>query len=192
MTGARPVVIVDYDPRWPQVFLDLSRVIGGALGGGALAIEHVGSTAVPGLPAKPIIDVDVVIASDDQLPAVIRILASLGYVLQGDLGVPQREAFGRQGDDAPRGAAGGTWPEHHLYVCRQDSRELRRHLAFRDFLRANPREAAAYGMLKRRLADAFRTDREAYVAGKTEFIEAVLQRIADGSYGGSPRAAQHE
>ena len=134
------VVIVDYDPQWPQVFHDLSRVIGGALGERALSIEHVGSTAVPGLAAKPIIDIDVVIASDDQLPAVIQALALLGYVHQGDLGIPQREAFNRQGDDVPRGGLGGTWPEHHLYVCPQDSRELRRHLAFRDFLRAHPKK----------------------------------------------------
>lgn len=176
----QPILIVDYDPQWPVVFHDLSRVIGGALGELALYTEHVGSTAVPGLAAKPIIDLDVVIASGAQLPAVVQALTSLGYEHQGDLGIQQREAFNRQGDDVPRDGTGKVWPEHHLYVCVKDSREIRRHLAFRDHLRANPPEVVAYGALKRRLAGQFRDDREAYVAGKTKFIEGVLGRIGGG------------
>lgn len=175
MPADQPIVIVDYDPQWPVVFMDLNRVIGRALGDLAVTIEHVGSTAVPGLAAKPIIDLDVVIESTEQLPAVVPILATLGYTHQGDLGIPSREAFACQSEDAPHDGTGRQWPEHHLYVCAKDSRELRRHLAFRDFLRANVNHLSAYGIIKRQLAQQFRNDRDAYCNGKTAFIEMTLQ-----------------
>jgi GrpB-like predicted nucleotidyltransferase (UPF0157 family) len=119
---------------------------------------------VPGLAAKPIIDLDVVIGSPDDLPAVIAELRPLGYRPQGDLGVPGREAF-----NYPPGR-----PPHHLYVCALGHRELARHLAFRDFLRAHPDTARTYATLKRSLASRFRNDRDAYTEAKTTFIEQVL------------------
>ena len=103
---ADPVVIADYDPSWPATFEQLRDRLTGTLGLLAVAIEHVGSTAVPGLAAKPIIDLDVVIADRADLPAVIQQLRPLGYQHEGDLGVPGREAF-----TTPAG------PPHHLYVC---------------------------------------------------------------------------
>jgi GrpB-like predicted nucleotidyltransferase (UPF0157 family) len=90
---ADPVVIVDYDPSWPATFEQLRDRLAATLGRLAVAIEHVGSTAVPGLAAKPIIDLDVVIADRIDLPAVIQRLRTLGYLHEGDLGVPGREAF---------------------------------------------------------------------------------------------------
>jgi GrpB-like predicted nucleotidyltransferase (UPF0157 family) len=158
------------------VFDDLRGVVGRALGNLAVTIEHVGSTAVPGLSAKPIIDFDVVIESAERLPEVVPILATLGYTHQGDLGIPSREAFDCQGSDVPRDGFGRMWQEHHLYVCSADSRELRRHLAFRDFLRANADQFSAYASLKRQLAQRFRDDRDAYCRGKTDFIEKMLER----------------
>jgi nucleoid DNA-binding protein len=101
----RPVVLVPYDPAWPVTFERLRDVYAGALGHLARAIEHVGSTAVPGLAATPIIDVDVVIPSRDVLAEVIRRLAGLGYRHQGDLGVPGREAFAPEGGTRCRGTA---------------------------------------------------------------------------------------
>jgi GrpB-like predicted nucleotidyltransferase (UPF0157 family) len=163
MTG-QPVHIVDYDPQWPATFEHLRDQLTDALGGLALQIEHVGSTAVAGLAAKPIIDIDVVIRSRGDLPAIIGKLRPLGYQPEGDLGVPDREAF-----TTPMGA-----PPHHLYVCPADSAALARHLAFRDFLRTHPTTARAYGQLKRSLARQFRTDRVGYTEAKTEFIEQVL------------------
>jgi GrpB-like predicted nucleotidyltransferase (UPF0157 family) len=88
-----PVEIVDYDPRWPETFASLRDQVAGVLGPFALRIEHVGSTSVPGLPAKPIIDLDVVIATQVDLPEVIGRLGTLGYQHEGDLGIPGREAF---------------------------------------------------------------------------------------------------
>ena len=127
--------------------------------------RHVGSTAVPGLAAKPIIDLDVVVASRDEVPRAIEALDRLGYAHRGDLGVPGREAF--------RGPA--TVPGHHLYLCAADSSELRRHLAFRDHLRSHPGSAAEYARLKRDLAARHQGDREAYTRGKTAFVEEILR-----------------
>jgi len=135
-----------------------------ALGGLALRIEHVGSTSVVGLAAKPIIDLDVVIGSRADLPAVIGKLGTLGYLPQGDLGVPGREAF-----NSPPGL-----PEHHLYVCAADNPELARHLAFRDYLRGSPEAARGYASLKRSLAIRFHDDRDAYTEAKTAFVEQAL------------------
>lgn len=115
-----PVEIVDYDPQWPATFCQLRDRIAAVLGPLAIRIEHVGSTAVPGLAAKPIIDLDVVIGSRINLPAVISRLGALGYDHEGDLGIPGREAF-----ITPPGA-----PAHHLYVCAADSLNLRATLPF--------------------------------------------------------------
>lgn len=136
-----------------------------ALGSLGSRIEHVGSTSVPGLPAKPTIDMDVVIESEDQLGDAAARLAAIGYESRGDLGVTGRYAF-----KSPAGS-----PNHHLYVCARDSAELHRHLAFRDYLRGHPEEAAAYGRLKQSLAQAHPFDREGYTGGKTHWIEQALQ-----------------
>ena len=128
-------------------------------------IEHVGSTSVPGLPAKPIIDMDVVIESADQLEDVAARLTEIGYEGRGDLGVTGRYAF-----KSPAGL-----PDHHLYVCARDNAELHRHLAFRDYLRSHHAEAVAYGRLKQSLAEAHPFDREAYTEGKTHWIERTLR-----------------
>ncbi len=123
-----PIVVVDYDPAWPALFAALRAPVAAALGVLTVAVEHVGSTAVPGLAAKPVIDLDVAIPSVSALDAAIERLAALGYVHKGDQGIPGRAAF--------------DWPphtrRHHLYVCTHDSAEYRRHLLFRDYLRAHP------------------------------------------------------
>jgi GrpB-like predicted nucleotidyltransferase (UPF0157 family) len=159
------VVVVDYDPAWPATFARLRERVVEALGPLALAVEHVGSTAVPGLAAKPIVDLDLVIADRGDLPEVVRRLRPLGYRHEGDLGVPGREAF-----TTPAGL-----PAHHLYVCAAGSGPLLRHLAFRDALRADARTASAYADLKRSLAVRLGHDRVAYTEGKSAFIEQVLE-----------------
>jgi GrpB-like predicted nucleotidyltransferase (UPF0157 family) len=159
-----PVVVVAYDPRWPAVFEHLRDRVAGVLGPLALRVEHVGSTSVPGLPAKPIIDLDVVIADRMDLPAAIEPLATLGYEHIGDLGIAGREAF-----TTPPGI-----PPHHLYVCAADNAELSRHLTFRDFLRGHPDTAREYGELKLSLAERYRDDRLGYTEAKSAFVEAVL------------------
>lgn len=164
MTEFRRIEIVDYDPSWAAEFARLAERARGVLGGLAVAIEHVGSTGVPGLAAKPIVDLDVVIASRADLPEAIRRLAICGYEHRGDLGISGREAF-----HFPVGEA-----RHHLYVLAADAAHLRQHLVFRDALRADPALAAAYAALKRNLAARFPEDINSYLAGKTAFIESVL------------------
>lgn len=170
----RTIEVVDYDPAWPETFAGISRVVAAALGPLALSIEHVGSTAVPGLGAKPIIDLDVVIESPHVLPLVVEALRALGYSHEGNGGIPGREAFGRGGAAVPADGSGRAWPAHHLYVCPSDSEELRRHLRFRDYLRSHPDSAARYDALKRDLAHRHADDIDAYVAGKSAFVERIL------------------
>ena len=159
------IIVVDYDPRWPEAFAALRARIASALGDLAAAIEHVGSTAVLGLAAKPVIDIDVLLTAPVGLPETIKRLAPLGYVHRGNLGVAGREAF-RQ----PAGQAA-----HHLYVCASNSMEYRRHIAFRDYLRAHPDSGKRYGELKRSLAAQYGHDRERYGVGKDEFINEILR-----------------
>ena len=172
---ARPVDIIPYNPAWPLIFEGLKGVYASALGPLALAIEHVGSTAVPDLAAKPIIDIDVVIPSRAVLSDVIHRLATLGYRHLGDLGVPGREALTHgRGNEVPRDGTGRRWPAHQLYICAADSHELHRQLQFRDWLRAHPGSAAEYGRLKSHLAPIEREDREGAAEAKTAFIDAAL------------------
>jgi GrpB-like predicted nucleotidyltransferase (UPF0157 family) len=161
-----PITIEDYNPLWPEEFEMLRSGVALVLDDLATAIEHVGSTAVPGLAAKPIIDIDILLRSANDLPLVCTRLGSLGYEHRGDLGVAGREAF-----RTPPGQIA-----HHLYVCPPGGREYTRHIAFRDYLRSHPEDASAYDALKRNLADKFAADREAYTQGKTEFVRQILRR----------------
>ena len=154
------VLIQDYDPSWPGSFLNLSAKVKAALGPLVVTVEHIGSTAVPGLAAKPIIDLDVVLASSTDLPEAIRLLATIGYVNEGDLGIAGREAF--------RSPAGQ--PSQHLYVLIEGAKELRHHLAFRDALRADNALRDKYAALKRGLAAAHPRHRNGYTEAKSAFI----------------------
>jgi len=158
------VLIEDYDPAWPNVFSKLAARAMAALGSLAVGVEHIGSTAVPGLAAKPIIDLDVVIALPADLPEAIQCLSNLGYVHEGDLGITGREAFRPPSD----------MPPHHLYLLSAGANELRRHLALRDALRANSELRNSYGALKRSLGEEHRNDRCAYTKGKAAFIASVV------------------
>ncbi len=158
------ILVVDYDPAWPSVFQGLRAHVAPAVSRMAIGIEHVGSTAVPGLAAKPVIDMSIVVASEDDLTSTIERLATLGYRHRGDLGVEGREAF-----DTP-----GGLPPHHLYLCPAGSLGLRNQLAVRDHLRSHPEDAVAYGDLKKKLATRFPADIDAYIDGKTDFILGIL------------------
>jgi GrpB-like predicted nucleotidyltransferase (UPF0157 family) len=159
-----PVVIVKYDQHWEETFRILQDEIALFLNGLIVSIEHVGSTAIRGVAAKPIIDMDVVVRSREDIPRVIEKLFTLGYRHLGDLGIAEREGF-----ESPKGK-----PSHHLYVCNFDSRELRRHLAFRDYLRSHPDDALRYSELKELLAGNFRNDRDAYTEAKKDFVAKIL------------------
>lgn len=159
------VVVVDYDPMWPEIFEQLRAHVWSVLHDVALTIEHVGSTSVPGLAAKPIIDMSVIVASKREVPLVIARLATLGYEHLGNRGIEDREAFCH-----PEGL-----PAHHLYVCPQGSLAVRNHLAVRDYLRTHPETAQEYGELKKRLSQEYSNDIESYVDGKTNLMLGVLR-----------------
>lgn len=166
------IEVVAYDPRWPQRFAQLrDRVWPACSDAGAVAVEHVGSTSVPGLAAKPVIDLDVVIRAEADLPPVGAALERLGYRFRGDLGVPLRYAF-----HAPDGCE----VRHHLYVCVAGSVALRNHLLVRDALRGDPARRDEYAEIKRGLAARARTIDE-YIAGKTAFL---VRLLADAGLGG--------
>jgi len=160
----QPIVVVDYDPAWPEVFERLRALIWPVVQDFALGIEHVGSTSVPGLAAKPIIDMDVIVASPAQIPLAIERLGTLGYVHRGNLGIEGREAFQQP----------AHLPAHHLYVCLQDSVSLRNHLALRDYLRSHPAAMQVYGALKKRLAQEHAHNIEAYIEAKSDLILSML------------------
>jgi len=160
-----PVVIADYDETWPALFEEIAGPVREAFFGLTIDVEHVGSTAVPGLAAKPVIDIDVVVSTPDDVPEAIERLRGLGYTYQGNKGIAGREAF--------------LWPQgarpHHLYVVVGGSRPHADHVAFRDYLRGHPEVAAQYAVLKRTLAERYRNDRQGYTDAKTEFISEVLR-----------------
>ncbi|MGO9946998.1 MAG: GrpB family protein [Steroidobacteraceae bacterium] len=165
MRSTRLITVVDYDPSWPVQFEALRLRLAPAVGSIAAAVEHVGSTSVPGLAAKPIIDMDLVVESVADVMLAIERLKSLGYLHQGNLGIEGREAFA-----SPSGPAA-----HHLYVCVQGSTALENHLTIRDYLRLHADAAAAYGALKRGLAERFATDAVKYNEGKSEFLARLLR-----------------
>lgn len=170
-----PIHIADYSSTWASTFDDLATVYRAHLGNRIIDIQHVGSTAVPGLAAKPIIDIDLVIAQRADLDAVIPPLAALGYVYQGDLGITDRAAFKRLSEQTPIDGSARIWPAHHLYVCPADSISLRNHLALRDWLRQHPDAASQYGKLKQELARQHPYNMAAYIEGKTPFVTAILK-----------------
>jgi GrpB-like predicted nucleotidyltransferase (UPF0157 family) len=162
------VLVEPYDPEWPRWFTQIQALLYRSLAGTHDAIEHVGSTAVPGMTAKPIIDIDVV-QREGMFDDIKLRLEALGYYHNGDQGVPEREVFKLQ-DDSLR----SVLPAHHLYVCPADSAELRRHLAFRDYLRADPSAVEQLSALKLAVAAEVGDDREAYEQGKAWLVEELL------------------
>ena len=166
---AKRILVLPYDEQWKQDFLKIKAEIAGALGQLAIEIEHVGGTSVQGLSAKPIIDIDVVIKDYTVLEDVVSALGEIGYQHEGNLGIAGREAFKYDGKEHLK--------KHHLYVCPEDSPELRRHLAFRDFLRAHPEAVREYSRIKEEGAKQYPDDIEGYIEHKSPFIERIYAEI---------------
>lgn len=162
------VVVVPWQPEWPARFEGIRAALLPALEGLICACEHVGSTSVPGLAAKPIIDIDIVIPDMAAFGPVKEALASLGYRHEGNLGIPGREAF--KYDDKPE------LMTHHLYVCARNSAELQRHLALRDYLRAHPQDRDRYAQVKLAAAARHPMDIDAYIAEKSDIIQEIYAK----------------
>lgn len=169
--GSRQVVVSDYDPRWPQMFEEEKERIQAVIGEHVVAIEHVGSTAVPGLGAKPIIDIQVGVQHLSDSKKCIRPLQSIGYehAPWADADIPNERRYFRRSTEGVR--------SHHLHMCEMDSDWWVKHLAFRDHLRNNPDDARRYFELKKELAPKFEWDTIGYTDAKTDFVKSALDEI---------------
>jgi GrpB-like predicted nucleotidyltransferase (UPF0157 family) len=159
--------VVPHDPEWAGEFECEAAAIRNALSDVLLRIEHVGSTAVPGLPAKPIIDVQVSVGDIEERESFVRPLERIGYLFAPDPDSPDYHFFGKP-RERPR--------RYHVHVCAAGSGEEMRHLVVRDFLRSHSEEAAKYADLKRELARRTHQDRLAYIEGKEPFMRDLEQR----------------
>ena len=167
----KDIVISDYDPDWPRWFEGVRGHVWPAVEDVAIEVEHVGSTAVAGLAARPIIDIDVVVAFPDAMAAAMGRLACIGYCWHGDLGVTGREAFSAPNDV--------DLPAHHLYLVVKDSRAHLDHWLLRDLLRADGGAREAYSRAQAAQHGAAEGDMDAYVAGKAKFIADMLKRARE-------------
>ena len=157
------VMVLPYDSAWKSAFEAIKREIESAIGDMIIGIEHVGSTSVEGMSAKPCIDIDVIIRDYSVFDVVVRGLEKIGYIHEGDLGIPDREAF-KYSDKS-------HLLTHHLYVCPEYSEELHRHITFRDFLSSNPEAVRKYSSVKETAAQLFPDSIEKYIAYKSPCIE---------------------
>jgi len=161
------VVVVPYDETWKLAFEEIKKELEGAIGNWIVGIEHVGSTSVEGLSAKPCIDVDVIIKDYSLWDTVISKLEAISYEHEGNLGIKDREAF--KYADKPH------LQQHHLYVCPVYSEELYRHITFRDFLRGNAEAVKRYSAIKEKAAQLFPDDIEKYIAYKSSCIKELYK-----------------
>lgn len=163
------IVVKPYNPLWKWSFVLIRKRLKQVLDTSNASVHHVGSTSVEGLPAKPIIDIDVEIKSFDGFEKVKEKLQRLGYRHVGDQGIKGREVFKLK--------RRSLLPKHHLYVCVSGSSELNRHIAFRNYLIANPMTKEAYGKLKIEAAKKHPYDMDAYLKMKGELINKVYQEL---------------
>ncbi|KEA07094.1 GrpB family protein [Rhizobium rhizogenes] len=161
----RPIRLVDYDPAWPALFQSRSAAIAALLSCSA-DIHHIGSTSVPGLCAKPKLDIDAVLSSNEARINATEHLKKDGYVFHGDPYGADRWAFTK--DEAPHGT--------RLYLCLSDNPAHRDRVLFRDYLCAHPEMAENYATLKRRLAEEANGDWDHYTGGKSDFVADILRR----------------
>ena len=157
------VVVVPYEEAWASEFEEIKKEIEAEIGDLIFGIEHIGSTSVKGLSAKPCIDIDVIIKDYSVFDEIVNKLGAIGYIHEGNLGIKDREAF--KYTDKPH------LMMHHLYVCPQYSKELHRHITFRDFLRSNPEAVKKYSTVKEKAAELFPSDIDQYIEYKSPCIE---------------------
>ncbi len=165
---AKQVIVVPYNEQWKTDFEIIKQHILPAVKDAIISIEHIGSTSVEGVSAKPIIDIDIVIKDYSVFDTVVEKLAALGYIHEGNLGIKDREAFDYKGNM--------DLPKHHLYVCPEFSAELHRHIDFRDYLRNNPDSVLKYSKVKEEGAKLFPDSIDDYIAYKSPCIEEIYRK----------------
>ncbi|MBK8550339.1 MAG: GrpB family protein [Ignavibacteria bacterium] len=173
------MVLSQYNPEWPNQFVKIKSILLTGLEGTVFRIEHVGSTSVKGLSAKPKIDMDIVIPQEVPFEVIREKLAGLGYYHRGDLDVPGREVFDRVNDKKFYDPVLDKIV-HNLYACYEDNIELERHVLFRDYIRGNPEARIAYEKLKQDIAERSGQDVKKYVVTKEteaqEFVYSIVEK----------------
>jgi len=162
----RDMSVAPYSPKWPTAFAAEAARLRMALGDLVVRIHHIGSTAVPGLAAKPVIDILLEVRDLSQLDASDRVMESLGYLPRGEYGIAGRRYYPKGGDAR----------SHHVHAFVVGDEHVAKHLAFRDFLRSHPAVAAAYAETKRAAVTDHRHDPEGYQLCKREFIARTLHQ----------------
>jgi len=165
----RKVEVLPYDSIWPHLYLEEKKKTEAIFGNQLVSIHHIGSTAVPGLAAKPILDIMIVVAEIERVDEVNNSLMEIGYEAMGENGIKRRRYFQK----------GGDMHTHHLHVYAEGDMNITRHLAFRDYLRAFSGEAERYGHLKLELAKIYPSDIESYISGKDIFVQVMEIKAMD-------------
>ena len=160
------VQVVPHKPIWRSLFEQEARQISTALGSIAKEIHHIGSTAIPDIYAKPIIDFLVIVKAISAVDKKSSDIALLNYETMGEYGIPGRRYFRKANRDGVR--------THHLHAFERDAEPVKRHLLFRDYLIAHPEAAQQYSNLKRKLAKQYPMDSRAYTAGKDKFVKDIV------------------
>ena len=180
----RTISVIPYNPNWANEFERIKNELLPTLSNSVISIEHVGSTSVPGLYAKPIIDIDIVIGVQS-FDEVKTLLAKIGYFHIGDLGIDGREAFKHENKS--------HLMEHHLCVCRENADELKRHIALRNFLRTNEEYRDKYSQVKLEMAKKFPHDIDSYIMGKQPVILEIYEKCGlDTTYKTKPTPTSHK
>jgi GrpB-like predicted nucleotidyltransferase (UPF0157 family) len=164
------VEVVPHNPRWRDAFEAEAKHVAAALGDNVVAIHHIGSTAIPNIYAKPVIDLLVEVRDIAEVDVRSSAMESLGYEVMGEYGIPGRRYFRKETREGIR--------THHIHVFEAASAEVERHLAFRDYMIAHPGEAQRYSELKRKLAEEHPQSIDGYMDGKDGFIKEIDRRAA--------------
>jgi len=166
----RKVEVVPHDPRWRDAFEAEAKQVAAALGENVVAVHHIGSTAIPDIYAKPVLDLLVEVRDITEVDAQSSAMESLGYEVMGEYGIPGRRYFRRDNQEGIR--------THHIHAFEAGSAQAERHLAFRDYMMAHPGDAQRYSELKRRLAEEHPQSIDGYMDGKDGFIKEMDRRAA--------------
>ena len=164
---SRKIEVVPYNILWQTLYEAEAQKITNALGSEVFGIHHIGSTAIPGIMAKPIIDIMVVVHNIMKISDYINTMIDLGYEPLGENGIPGRQFFIKNTEGIR---------SQHIHVYQVGHKEIQRHLHFRDYLRAHPEDALVYSKLKEELAKTYRNDPQGYTNGKDEFVEKIDER----------------
>lgn len=163
---ARRMTVLDYSPEWPTLYTREISLLRAVLGSEIVRAHHIGSTAVPGLAAKPIIDILLEVRSVERLDTFDNAMEGLGYQPRGEFGIPGRRYYPK-GDDERT---------HHVHAFAVDDPHIEVHLAFRDYLRVHPSSVAEYSAVKREASAVHETDPEGYVAFKHDLVERMVAK----------------